>query len=98
MALLLLRLLLSADVGGHVLANNNVCYWILRLVRVRLSFGGANLGLCRDSRFAFPKDRRSRFTNLNPFLEVVLALTGCIFVTECYECGITRGTAEPYQC
>jgi hypothetical protein len=77
--LLLLRLLLSADVGNITVANNNVCYWILRLARVRLSFGEANLGLYRDARFAIPKDRRSRFTNLNPFLEVVLALTGCFY-------------------
>ena len=79
MALLLLRLLLSADVGGHVLAYNNVCYWILRLARVRLSFGRANLGLLRDSRFAYSKGSALTLTNLNPFLEVVLVLTGCFY-------------------
>ena len=73
----MLRLLLSADVGGHVLAYNNVCYWILRLARVRLSFGRANLGLLRDSRFAYSKGSALTLTNLNPFLEVVLALMGC---------------------
>lgn len=60
-----------------MLANNNVCYWILRLARVRLSFGRANLGLLRDSRFAYSKGSALTLTNLNPFLEVVLALTGC---------------------
>jgi len=32
----------------------------------------------RDSRFRYAKERRSLLTNSNPFLEVVLALTGCL--------------------
>lgn len=72
----LLRLLLSADVGSQrtdqqqgLLLDSAPCSHSLDLCLTKPRS-------LRDARFSVAKERRSLLTNLNPFSEVELVLTG----------------------